>query len=161
MHPQDHHVEDFLAAVRRRKNRHRLWNTMLWAVIAGAALLVVVGLCYVFRGYAVPSQWIGSIVCAVVLCSVAVWLMRRLNIERAAEYTDRFFGLQDSVSSYLHFSRARLPRRLLCTASPADRGSGCWARYGQDPLRAAAPSVLHRRRVARSSDSCQHVADER
>lgn len=104
MSPSHRIVENFVVAVRRRKNRHRLWSTLIWSVVAAAALVVAVGLGYVLRGHALPSAWIAVIVGAVLLGAAAGWLARRFTVERAAHWTDRFFQLQDTVTSYLHFS---------------------------------------------------------
>ncbi len=97
-------VEEFVAVVRRRKNRHHLCTTLLWAVTAAAALVVAVGLCYVARGYAVPAAWIAAVVAAVSLAAASLWALRRHSVESASRFADRFFNLQDTVTSYLHFA---------------------------------------------------------
>ena len=98
------HIEEFAAAVRRQVNRHRLWTTLIWAVALGAAALVVVGLCYTLQGYAVPVGWIVCVAAVTFASAVVGWALRRFNAERASHYADRFFRLQDSVTSYRHFS---------------------------------------------------------
>lgn len=97
-------VEECVAAVRRRRNLHRLWTTLIWAATIGATLSIVVGLGYVLQGYAVPGVWIGSILAVVSFVAVILWALRRLSIEQAAIFTDRFFVLHDTVTSYLHFA---------------------------------------------------------
>lgn len=145
MSPHRKHIEEFVGAVRRRTNRHRLWTTLLWAVAFGASVVIVVGVSYVARGYAVPGAWVGAIVVASLLLATLVWGMRRHGSEQAARFTDRFFHLHDSVTSYLHFAahnhrdgyyalqaeqtaecvaeldatniRYKTPRRLVCIAA--------------------------------------------
>ena len=97
-------IEKFVAAVRRQVNRHRLWTALIWAVALGAAAVVGVGLYYTLQGYAVPGVWIVCTAAAAFAIAVAGWVLRRLNTERASHYADRFFGLQDSVTSYRHFA---------------------------------------------------------
>jgi hypothetical protein len=69
-----------------------------------ATLLIVVGLCYVVRGYALPGAWIGAILATVPLAAATLWAVRRLSVERTARFTDGFFQLHDAVTSYLHFA---------------------------------------------------------
>jgi hypothetical protein len=102
----EHHenVERFVAAVRRRKNLHRLWTTLIWAITLGAGLMIVIGLCYVARGYAVPAAWVGAICGAALFLAAGLWAARRLSDDRAARFIDLVYRLQDAVSSYLHFA---------------------------------------------------------
>jgi hypothetical protein len=97
-------VERFVAAVRRRKNAHLLWTTLIWIVTAAAGLMTAVGLVYVLRGYAVPAAWIGAICGAALVLAAALWAARRPSIGRTARFIDLFYQLQDAVSSYLHFA---------------------------------------------------------
>ncbi len=99
-------VEQFLAFVRRRVNTHRLWTAAIWAVAAGAGLLVAVGLPFVLRGYAVPGGWIAASLAIAALGGALGWLWSRLSEDQSARFVDRFYNLQDSVASYLHFSRS-------------------------------------------------------
>jgi len=99
-------IEGFLACVRSRLNRHRLLTTLVWTAVAAAAVLVVTGLWYTTRGYAVPRAAIIGTLAAAALGAVLVWLWRRLTPDGAAQDADRFFHLHDSIISYLHFSRA-------------------------------------------------------
>jgi hypothetical protein len=103
MSPHKSNVHEFVTSVRRTKNRHRLWTIMIWALTAGAALWIAIGLCYILRGYSVPLVWAGVILAAVGLTALGFWLLQRFNVERAAQFTDRFFGLHDSITSFLHF----------------------------------------------------------
>jgi hypothetical protein len=98
-------IESFLAQVRSRLNRHRLWTTLVWVLAAAAAGLVVVGLWYALSGDAVPGAAIGwTLALAAAGCCVAA-VLRRYSVEGAAQFADRLFRLHDSITSYLHFSR--------------------------------------------------------
>lgn len=99
-------VEQFVAFVRRRVNLHLLWTTLIWTVVAGAGLLACISLFYVIPGYAVPGGWIAAPLLAAGIGGLAAWIWRRLSVDQAARFADRFFGLKDSVASYLHFTRA-------------------------------------------------------
>lgn len=104
MSPQNQFVKKFLAAIRRQKNRHHFLNALIWATMIGAASMIGIGLCYVLRGYAVPGIWAALIISFAFAIAMAIWIVRRLNVEHTAKFTDRFFQLQDTVTSYLHFS---------------------------------------------------------
>jgi hypothetical protein len=99
-------VEGFVAAVRTRLNRHRLWTTLVWTVVSAAAVLVAFGLWYTLRGYAVPGNAIIATLVFAALGGVAVWRLRLFSADGAAQVSDRFYRLHDAISSYLHFSRA-------------------------------------------------------
>ncbi|MCE5302178.1 MAG: hypothetical protein LLF97_03595 [Planctomycetaceae bacterium] len=119
-------IERFVASVRRRVNRHQLWTTSIESLVVGSAAWIVVGLCYVARGYALPAVWSASILLATVLLAAAVWTVRRMNVERTARFADHFFQLQDAVSSFLHFSSQnhRDGFYALQAAQTADRVAG-------------------------------------
>lgn len=102
---QDHRpIETFLGRVRSRLNLHRFWTTAVWAVVVAAAALVVTGIWYTARGYAVPRNEIAVLAAAALIGGVIVWLLRRLSREGAAREADRLFGLRDAITSFLHFS---------------------------------------------------------
>lgn len=99
-------VEQFVAFVRRRVNIHLLWTTLIWTAAVGAGLLATVSLVYVVQGYAVPGGWVAASLLVAAVGGVAAWFWRRMNVEQAARFVDRFYGLKDAVASHLHFSRA-------------------------------------------------------
>lgn len=103
---QPNRIEAFVAAVRSRLNRHRLWTVLIWTVAAAAGVLVIVGLWYTIPGYAVPRSLIGWTVAVAAVIGVAAWAIARRSQDQAAAFADRFFGLKNAVASYLHFSRA-------------------------------------------------------
>jgi len=106
MTDQKHQVDNFVSAVRRRLNAHRRWNSILWAAVLGVTVVVVIGLTYVLRGYAVSPMWYGIVGSLSVLVAIGVWLATRADAEVAARYADDFYRLQDSLVSYTHFERA-------------------------------------------------------
>lgn len=99
------YIESFIAAVRRRLNRHALLNSLLWAAAVSAGLLVAVGLGYVLPGYSVPPFWYAVAVAVTVILAGAIWFVRRVSAERAARFADEFFELEDSVTSCRHFAQ--------------------------------------------------------
>ncbi len=105
MSHSDRPIEHFLAVVRQRLNRHRLWNTLIWAMVAAAGTLVVLGLWYTLRGYAVPPGAILSTLALATAGAAIAFAFRLLNTEAAARSADRLFRLHDSITSYLHFSQ--------------------------------------------------------
>ena len=99
-------VEHFVTLVRQRLNRHRLWNTLVWTTVAGAGLLVLLGLWYTLRGYAVPGVAIGATFAAAAIAGLAAWRSGLFSVDAAARASDHFYRLHDAISSYLHFSRS-------------------------------------------------------
>ncbi len=105
--PETHgKIVAFIAALRQRVNRHRLWTTCVWAIVAGAAALVLAGLWFTIPGYAVPRGWIAWILGLAVVGGGVAWLWRRLSFDRTASLADHFFRLQDTITSYLHFFKS-------------------------------------------------------
>jgi hypothetical protein len=99
-------VERFVANVRSRLNRHRMWTTLVWTVAAAASVLVVAGLWYTLRGYAVPSIVITGVLLAAAVAGIVLWCVRLFSTDGTADVADRHYRLHDAISSYLHFSRA-------------------------------------------------------
>lgn len=99
-------VDSFVAAVRRRLNRHLLFSTLLWSAGVGAAVMLAIGVVYVVPGYAVPPFWYAVVGGLAVLSALVVWAVRRVNAERAAGFADEFFGLKDSVLCCRHFAES-------------------------------------------------------
>ncbi|MDC0935514.1 hypothetical protein OAS39_04445 [Pirellulales bacterium] len=108
--PQDSRVKpekrvfDFVAGVARHLNRQRWWTSLTWSTAAGAGVLVVAGLWYVLRGYAIPLPLIAWCAAAIFLLAFVGWLFGRLRADRAARFADAHYGLKDAVSSSLHFA---------------------------------------------------------
>ena len=98
-------VEQFIVSVGRRVDRHRLFDVVFWAMIGGGALMLTITLCYVLFGARVPWHWYPTVLIATVAIAWCVDWCLRLTDEDAAAYADRFFGLKNSVRSWLGFSR--------------------------------------------------------
>src|SRR4051812_9098384 len=99
-------IEHFVTLVRRRLNRHRLWTTLVWTVVADAGLLLILGLWYTLRGYAVPGGAIAATAAIAAMVGLVTWSLRQFSIDAAARASDQFFRLHDAIASYLHFSHA-------------------------------------------------------
>ncbi len=99
-------VESFVAAVRRRLNLQRFCHAVLWTAALSAAVMVLVALVYVLRGFAVPPLGYLIVGGAGLLIAVAVWMASRAGHDQAAKFSDNFFRLQDSVVSARQFARS-------------------------------------------------------
>jgi hypothetical protein len=98
-------IESFVAAVQQRLNRYHSWTTLVWTFAGGAGFLVVLGLWYTLRGYAVPGGVIAVTLTGTLVVGLVWWRLRQFTLDAAAGVCDRFFRLHDAVTSYLHFSR--------------------------------------------------------
>jgi len=98
-------IDRFVAALRTRLNRFRFLDLLLRTLTILAAILLVVSLTYVLRGYAVPRGIYLPLLPAVPILAALSWFVSRRSDDQAARFADDFFGLKDSVSSYWHFRR--------------------------------------------------------
>ncbi|MCF6312020.1 MAG: hypothetical protein L3J39_06175 [Verrucomicrobiales bacterium] len=96
-------VQSFTRAVRSRLNRFRFLDLFLRAFAIGTTVLLLVGLYYILRGHAVPKFYYGLALGLIITASLLWFAARRWTRDQAAHFADRFFGLKDSISSYLHF----------------------------------------------------------
>jgi hypothetical protein len=96
-------VKNFTKDVRRRLNRHRLWDVLVWCGAVGSGIMIGVGGFYIFRGHRVNLLWYLATLLVVGVASGVWWLVRRHNIKSAAKHADKFFNLKDSITSYLGF----------------------------------------------------------
>lgn len=96
-------IKQFTRSVRQRLNRFRLLDLFFRTLTGGIAILLTVCLYYIVQGYAVPKVY--YVICAgLIVCATLVWFSaRRWSRDQAAQFADRFFGLKDTLSSYLHF----------------------------------------------------------
>src|SRR5262245_57217727 len=106
MSAPEHPVERFLDAVQRRLNRHHLWTTIIWTIAAAAGVLVLFGIAFVSRGYAIPRVTIFATLMLSATVGLLWYVLRQFTYEASARVADRLFHLHDTISSYLHFSRA-------------------------------------------------------
>lgn len=79
---------------------------MVWTVVAGGSLLLLLGLWYTIRGYAVPGGAIAAATTFAAVAGLLAWRLRLFSLDAAARASDQFYRLHDAISSYLHFSRA-------------------------------------------------------
>ncbi|RBP46566.1 hypothetical protein DES53_102957 [Roseimicrobium gellanilyticum] len=95
----------FIATVRARLEQAR--GVRLFSIILLAVLIALTGWCllWVLQGYAVPRMGYLIATLAVPALAIAAWMIRRTTEARAAHVADDHFGLKDSLTSYLGFSR--------------------------------------------------------
>lgn len=98
-------IQSFVQRACARLNRFRLFDTLFWSFTVGAALLVLVGLTYVLRGHPVPKFWYAVAIAAAVGAAFGIAAVRRWSSDGAAHFADGFFGLKDSLASWLHFHK--------------------------------------------------------
>src|SRR5687767_3065000 len=96
-------VDSFLNSVSHRMNKNRACRSLLWAVIAGAGVLLAVALIYVLRGYEVPRYWYAITGGATAVGAIAGAVARRATPAEASVFADGFFGLKDSIVSQRRF----------------------------------------------------------
>ncbi len=99
------HIDRFLARVRRRLNLRTTTKSAVAVLLAASAVMLVVALVYVVQGYAVDRRWYLVVACLSAVALPTMWLARRVRGKPAAEFADRFFGLQDGLVSWLSFTR--------------------------------------------------------
>ncbi len=100
------HIDHFVRRVRLRLNRHLGMDILIRCLGAAGAVLILVGLGYILRGYHVPLVWYPVVLILAIATTVAWWVLRRRSFDEAARYTDEHFQLRDTVRSYEGFSRA-------------------------------------------------------
>ncbi len=100
-------IDRFVSSLRRRLNRFRLFDCLIWGAGIGALVLLLVSLLYVLRGHAVPGEWQIALPLAALAAGLLAWGFARRDDEATARFADDFFGLKDALSSYLHFRRQR------------------------------------------------------
>jgi myosin heavy subunit len=113
----------FLATVRARLEQAR--GIRLLSVILLAVLIALTGWCllWVLQGYAVPRVGYLIAALAVPVLAFCAWMIHRTTEARAAHAADDHFGLKDSLTSYLGFSKEHREGELyaLQAAQTAER----------------------------------------
>jgi len=78
---------------------------MIWTTAAAAGALVLLGIAFVARGYAVPTVAIFATLMLSAIGGLLAYVFRQFTFDSSARFADRWYHLQDAISSYLHFSR--------------------------------------------------------
>ena len=100
--PQDP-IKQFTRSIRSRLNRFRFLDLFFRTFAGGTTVLLVICLSYILLGYAVPKFYYGACAGLIVCTSILWFITHRWSRDQAAQFADRFFGLKDTISSYLHF----------------------------------------------------------
>ncbi len=103
--PAHDRIALFLAAVRSRLEKGR--GIRILSAVLLLVLVVLTGWClaWVLRGYEVPKAGYWLSLAAIPVLAGAAWCIRRTSQARAARAADDHFGLKDSLTSYLGFSK--------------------------------------------------------
>ncbi|MEM6279203.1 MAG: hypothetical protein AAF733_06975 [Verrucomicrobiota bacterium] len=96
-------IQRFVSSVRRRLNRHRLLDCLLWGLAVVGGVLLIAGLAYILQGERVPRGLYLAAGVVLLAAVPGVWLIRRFSADRAAAFADDFFGLKDTLLSAKHF----------------------------------------------------------
>jgi hypothetical protein len=98
-------IDRFVKHVRERLNRHLWLDILIRCVGVSGAVLILLGLSYILRGYHVPLFWYPAVLGLALLVALGVWLCLRRSFDQAAQHTDQHFQLKDTVRSYEGFSK--------------------------------------------------------
>ncbi len=100
-------IKEFMRAVRNRLGARALARAAVWSLLAASSVMLLIALFYVAQGYAVDRRWYG-IVALLGGCAAAIgWFASLASHDHAARFADSFYGLHDTLVSWLHFSRRR------------------------------------------------------
>ena len=100
-------IDRFVRQVRERLNRHLGLDILIRCAGAAGAVLIIVGLSYILRGYHVPLFWYPVVLCLSLVIALALWVYLRRSFDQAAQHADQHFQLKDTVRSYEGFARLR------------------------------------------------------
>ena len=98
-------IDRFVRQVRERLNRHLGLDILIRCAGAAGAVLIIVGLSYILRGYHVPLFWYPVVLCLSLVIALALWVYLRRSFDQAAQHADQHFQLKDTVRSYEGFAR--------------------------------------------------------
>jgi hypothetical protein len=98
-------IDRFVKQVRERLNRYLWLDILIRCMATGGAVLILLGLSYILRGYHVPLFWYPIVLGLALVVAVGVWLCLRRSFDQAAQHADQHFQLKDTVRSYEGFSK--------------------------------------------------------
>lgn len=98
-------VEGFVRQVGKRLDSHRSWNLTFWTACIAGGIMSLIALAYVWPGYQVPKMLYAVVFGVAALFAFGAWAFVRTSDEKAASFTDRFFGLKNAVLSCLNFTK--------------------------------------------------------
>jgi len=96
-------IEAFLRTLRRRLQLRRSWQIGAWTLLIVSAAMLLIGLVYVLQGYAVPRAWYVASAGVGAFLAGTTCVLSRDDADQTARFADRFFGLHDTLLSWLHF----------------------------------------------------------
>lgn len=97
-------IKQFLNESRMRLWKSRCINIIGLSLLTGSAVLLIVSLSYVLRGYAVDLETVVSLLSVVVIFTLLICLSTRPGVKETAHFADNYFGLNDSILSMMAFS---------------------------------------------------------
>ncbi len=104
-HKQEH-IEHFIANVKKRLNRHLSLSVFIGSLVIGGAVMTIIALSYILRGYHVPLWIYPAVFSTALLLGCCYWIFRQLSHDQAARFADLHFKLKDSIRSYSGFHKS-------------------------------------------------------
>jgi len=99
-------MQEFLTLVKKRLNTGVAMNALCISVFIASAIVIIVALFFLFRGYAV-SGWVFLSGLGVAIAAwSAMWFKQKKDIREAAIFTDSHFELKDAVISAIDFKES-------------------------------------------------------
>ncbi|MGJ8654890.1 MAG: hypothetical protein ACSHX6_00460 [Akkermansiaceae bacterium] len=97
-------MKDFIAAIKSRLNTGIALKALLISLIIAAAISLIWGLTYIFRGHAVSAALVYPIAASIaVIYALTIWFTKKKNALQSSAYADQFFHLKDSLTSAIEF----------------------------------------------------------
>lgn len=108
---KEHHAEDsesvpqeierFVRQLQSRLNWRQTSHLLASAFLVGAVLSFLLAVGYFLWGYPVPAFWPVAIFMLAMAGGLWIALLRWVSLQDAAHFADQFFGLKDSLRSFL------------------------------------------------------------
>ncbi len=100
---QHENIKHFLHSVRDRLNMALLFRTVQWAFLFAGIALMIAASTFVICGRHVPAWiYLVGLICTGIAI-LAVWAIKRFDLDRAGHFADNFFKLHDGVVSFTSF----------------------------------------------------------
>ena len=76
-------IDEFIAQVRAKLNRHQSLRILIWSLAIGAAALLFIALTYIVRGHAVPTFWYPFAIVGTLAGAAITAIIRRSDMDKS------------------------------------------------------------------------------